>query len=120
MKAISIHPEPAMEILSGKKTEEDRAWSTHYRGPLLVCSTAIKTPGYLSAHAVCIVDLVEVKKMAKNSYRWIFANVRWIKPFPFKGQRRIYQVPDDQIIELADEENTTEEFWQEHYLALLN
>lgn len=109
-----------MEILTGKKIEEDRAWSTHYRGPLLVCSTAIKTPGYLSAHAVCIVDLVAVKKMAENSYRWIFDNVRCIKPFPFKGQRRIYQVPDDQIIELADEENTTEEFWQEHYLALVN
>lgn len=67
MKAISIHPEPVMEILSGKKTEEYRSWSTHHRGPLLICSTAIKTPGCISGHAVCIVDLVDVKKLAEDS-----------------------------------------------------
>lgn len=61
MKAISIHPEPVMDILLGKKKEEYRSWTTHHRGPLLICSTAIKTPGCISGYAVCIVDLTDVK-----------------------------------------------------------
>ncbi len=28
MKALSIHPEYALEILKGQKTEEYRTWST--------------------------------------------------------------------------------------------
>ena len=127
MKAISIHPEPVMEILSGKKTEEYRSWSTHHRGPLLICSTAIKTPGCISGHAVCIVDLVDVKKLDEESYAWIFSEVRCIKPFPIKGQRRLYHVPDDRIVEPeagefvieAGEKVVTEEFWQEYYLSLI-
>ncbi|MGG5370794.1 ASCH domain-containing protein [Enterococcus sp. AZ196] len=127
MKAISIHPEPVMEILSGKKTEEYRSWSTHHRGPLLICSTAIKTPGCISGHAVCIVDLVDVKKLDEESYAWIFAEVRCIKPFPIKGQRRLYHVPDDRIVEPeagefiieSGEKVVTEEFWQEYYLSLI-
>ncbi|MBO0452944.1 ASCH domain-containing protein [Candidatus Enterococcus murrayae] len=127
MKAISIHPEPVMEILSGKKIEEYRSWSTHHRGPLLICSTAIKTPGCISGHAVCIVDLVDVKKLDEESYAWIFSEVRCIKPFPIKGQRRLYHVPDDRIVEPeagefvieAGEKVVTEEFWQEYYLSLI-
>ena len=83
MKAISIHPEPVMDILLGKKKEEYRSWTTHHRGPLLICSTAIKTPGCISGYAVCIVDLTDVKKLADDSYAWIFENVRCIKPLNY-------------------------------------
>lgn len=128
LKAISIHPEPVMEILAGKKTEEYRSWTTHHRGPLLICSTAIKTSGCISGHAVCIVDLVDVKKIAEDSYAWIFENVRCIKPFPIKGQRRLYHVSDDRIVEPEagefifedGEKVVTEEFWQDYYLSLVN
>lgn len=117
-----------MEILAGKKTEEYRSWTTHHRGPLLICSTAIKTSGCISGHAVCVVDLVDVKKLAEDSYAWIFENLRCIKPFPLKGQRRLYHVPDDRIIEpesgefiIEDGEKVvTEEFWREYYLSLVN
>lgn len=127
MKAISIHPEPVMDILSGKKTEEYRSWSTHHRGPLLICSTAIKTPGCISGHAVCIVDLVAVKETS-HSYAWVFENVRCIKPFPIKGQRRLYHVPDDRIVEpekgefvIEDGERVvTDEFWEKYYVNLIN
>lgn len=128
LKAISIHPEPVMEILAGKKTEEYRSWTTHHRGPLLICSTAIKTSGCISGHAVCIVDLVDVKKLTEDSYAWIFENVRCIKPFPIKGQRRLYHVPDDRIVEPEagefifedGEKVVTEEFWRDYYLSLVN
>ena len=128
MKAISIHPEPVMEMLSGKKTEEYRSWTTHHRGPLLICSTAIKTPGCISGYAVCIVDLVDVKKLAEDSYAWVFEDVRCIKPFSIKGQRRLYHVPDDRIVEpesgefiIEDGEKVvTEEFWQTYYLSIVD
>ncbi|MGM0174897.1 ASCH domain-containing protein [Enterococcus sp. DIV0800] len=128
MKAISIHPEPVMEILAGKKTKEYRSWTTHHRGPLLICSTAIKTPGCISGHAVCIVDLVDVEQLGEGSYAWIFKNVRCIHPFPIKGQRRLYHVPDERIMEPtkgeflveAGEKVVTEEFWQKYYLALIS
>lgn len=128
MKAISIHPEPVMAILTGKKTKEYRSWTTHYRGPLLICSTAIKTLGCISGHAVCIVDLVEVEQLANDSYAWVLKNVRCIKPFPVKGQRRLYHIPDERIIEPGvgeyiieeDEKVVTEEFWQKYYLTLIN
>lgn len=128
LKAISIHPEPVMEILLGKKTEEYRSWTTHHRGSLLICATAIKTPGCISGHAVCIVDLVDVKKLAEDSYAWVFENVRCIKPFPIKGQRRLYHVPDDRIIEPVSgefrvedgEKVVTEAFWENYYLSLIN
>ncbi|OJG89385.1 hypothetical protein RV13_GL000010 [Enterococcus raffinosus] len=117
-----------MEILSGKKTEEYRSWTTHHRGPLLICSTAIKTPGCISGHAVCIVDLVDVKKLAEDSYAWVFEDVRCIKPFSIKGQRRLYHVPDDRIVEpesgefiIEDGEKVvTEEFWQTYYLSIVD
>lgn len=117
-----------MAILAGEKTKEYRSWTSHYRGPLLICSTAIKTPGCISGHAVCIVDLVDVEQLTDDSYAWVFENVRCIKPFPIKGQRRLYHVPDDRIIEPKlgeyvvedDGKVVTEEFWQKYYLSLIN
>ncbi|MFM2489736.1 hypothetical protein ABW365_18625 [Enterococcus avium] len=66
--------------------------------------------------------------MADDSYAWIFENVRCIKPFPIKGQRRLYHVPDEQIVVPVEgefkfddgEKVVTEKFWQNHYLALIN
>jgi len=39
MKALSISPEYALEILAGRKTIEYRSWKTNHRGDLLICST---------------------------------------------------------------------------------
>lgn len=40
MKALSIHPEYAMNIIKGLKTIEVRSWTTKYRGDMLICATA--------------------------------------------------------------------------------
>ena len=42
MKALSIHPEYAMNIIKGLKTVEVRGWTTKYRGDILICATANK------------------------------------------------------------------------------
>ena len=41
MKALSIIPWYAMDILEGYKTVECRTWKTNYRGPILICSSSM-------------------------------------------------------------------------------
>lgn len=41
-------------------------------------------------------------------YAWKLEDVRVIKPFPVKGKLNFYYI-DDELIEIADEENITEE-----------
>ena len=55
MKALSIHPEYAMNIVKGLKTVEVRTWTTKYRGDLLICATTKKGKGLISGHALGVV-----------------------------------------------------------------
>jgi len=103
MKALSIRNPWATLIAQGKKTIELRSWATTHRGPLLICATK-KPDGPNAGHAVCIVDLVDVRPMrpgdaraACNGYdpgffSWILRNIRPIKPFPVRGQQRLFAV----------------------------
>lgn len=93
MKALSIWPEYAMEIAEGKKTEEYRSWNTNYRGPLLICSTkAHGVPGSIPAHAICVVDLVDIREDGYKDYAWLLDNVRKIKPISVKGKLSLFEV----------------------------
>ena len=103
MKAISIKEPWASMILAGEKTIETRTWRTKYRGPLLLCASK-KPESDISGHAFAIVDLVGIRKMTmedeahacckvySNAKSWFFENLRKIKPFPVKGQLRIFEV----------------------------
>lgn len=117
MKALSIHPEYAAEILDGVKKEEYRTWTTKHRGDLLICATAKKKRGCISGHAVCVVSLAGVKKLADDTYAWQLENVRWIKPFPVKGQLSLYTVADD-LIHVVKRQEQTAEFWKTYYVPL--
>lgn len=103
MRAISIRNPWADLIAHGKKTIETRTWATKYRGPLLICAS--KSPaGPNAGHAVCIVDLVDVRPMRKSDEKraccrlydganaWVLKNVRRIKPFPVSGKLGLYDV----------------------------
>lgn len=93
MKALSIWPEYAMEIAHGTKKEEYRSWTTKYRGPLLICSTqAHGVPGSIPGHAICVVDLVDIKKLGNKEYAWILDNVRLMRPVPVKGKLSLFEV----------------------------
>ena len=41
VKALSIYPEPVMDIFMGDKTIEYRTWQTDYRGDLLICGMPV-------------------------------------------------------------------------------
>lgn len=105
MKALSIRADYAMEIFKGIKKIEYRTWTTHYRGSLLICSTAQKVHGGLPGYAICVVKITDIIKYGDRDYGWQLAPFSptesyWIKPFKVKGQRRLFNV-DDQLIQPA-------------------
>ncbi|MEG1186076.1 MAG: ASCH domain-containing protein [Eubacterium sp.] len=109
MKAISISPEYALDILAGNKKVEFRSWQTNHRGDLLICSTAKKIKGTIPGHALIVCRLDNIKKISEKKYGWKLTDFRIIKPFPVKGQQRLYDVPDEKIIFVPEIDNGTEE-----------
>ena len=106
MKALSIHPEYAMNIIKGLKTIEVRSWTTKYRGEILICSTAKKGRGLIDGHALGVVTLSDVLPMKREYarsamvssyenwtgyYAWILKNPRPIVPFPMKGKLSLWE-----------------------------
>lgn len=108
MKAISIKEPWASMIFRGEKTIETRTWKTKYRGWLLLhASQRPKSP--ISGKVFALVNLDSCVPMTAEheekaccdvydrAWAWIFKGVIPLKPFPFKGQLRIYEIPDNQI-----------------------
>jgi hypothetical protein len=103
MTALSVHPKWANLIRRGKKTIELRTWTTNHRGPLLICATK-NPPGPNAGHAVCVVNLVDVRPMRPHDrifacngyepslYAWLFLGLKVIEPFPVRGQQKLFEV----------------------------
>lgn len=121
MKAISIKPHFAHQILCGTKKTEYRTWQTKHRGDLLICSSAApKEKGTISGHALIVCRLAAVEPLSKRElkqigideqpekpiYGWRLTDFRTIKPFPVKGKLNLFNV-DDKLIEYIDEEHMT-------------
>ena len=118
MKALSVRQPYARQILTGEKKIEYRSWTTDYRGPILICSSAswavdedeefprpspeVMKRDYPRGVAVCVVDLVRINDYCKYNRRfcdWYLANPRPVKQFPVKGRLHLFDVPDE-LIEL--------------------
>ena len=106
MKALSVHPYWAMEIVNGYKTIECRTWKTDYRGDLVICSTAKKYHGTIPGHALGVVTLADIvpfeKKHLKAAgmlpsefrpgcFAWILTDNRIITPQPAKGKLSLWE-----------------------------
>lgn len=101
MKAISELPRGAIEITFGKRTEVSQHYDTDYRGPLLICSRRPWiVPFSIPGHAVCVVDLVDVRKNGERNYTLILENPVPVKPFKVKRGFPLFEV-DDNLIERA-------------------
>ena len=109
MKAISLRQLWANLVASGQKTIETRTWGTEYRGPLLIVSS--KSPDIPPAgYALAVVDLLDCRQMTKhdetaaccsiypNAIAWVLGNVRRLRVFPVKGQRRIFEIDVPQLL----------------------
>lgn len=114
MKAISIKQPWASLVAAGHKTVECRTWKTHYRGPLLICSSkgdfeindGLIAPGGM---ALGVVELIDVRPMTKadlepaylpedwhndalKGFAWHVKKLYEIKPFPVTGKLNLFSV----------------------------
>ena len=107
MKSLSIKQPWASMIASGEKTIETRKWKTAYRGRLLLCSA--KEPDIAPAGcAVAVATLVDCRPMSvldepqaqcrkyDGAFAWVLEDVRRIKPFPVRGELRLFEVAVDE------------------------
>lgn len=110
MKALSVKPIWAGLIEAGLKTIEVRSRNTHYRGPLLICTS--KRPAEASVPGgvtLCIVDLVDSRPMTladeaaagveclPGRWAWVLENVRSVERVRVKGQLSFFQVSAELI-----------------------
>lgn len=99
------------QAFNSQKTIETRTWSTNYRGELLI--VASKMPlitGLPVGQAVCITRLADCRPMTKDdefaaqcglydgAWAWVLEDIRPIEPFAVKGQLKIYEVPERQLL----------------------
>ena len=98
MKALSIYPEPVMEIFMGDKTIEYRTWQADYRGDLLICAGSKKEPGFVNGYAWFVVTLLDIRPSDYDSgYEWMLGAPRLIRPIPVRGRLYLFDVDDAQI-----------------------
>lgn len=102
MKALSIYPEPVMEIFMGDKTIEYRTWKTDYRGDLLICAGSKKEPGFVNGYAYFVVSLLDIRPEEgwddeQSGYEWMLGAPRLIRPIPVRGRLFLFDVDDAQI-----------------------
>lgn len=98
MKALSVKPQWADLITSGRKMIETRTRRTSYRGPLLICSTQPE------GMARCIANLIECRRMREedwaaaccppypNAWAWVLRDVTQIEPFGVRGMQGLFEV----------------------------
>lgn len=128
MKALSIIPVYAMDILEGYKTVECRSWKTQYRGTIVICSSSRKQHRCICGHALCLADIVDIVPFSKDhleaacmnqmpskpSYAWMLNNIRPIVPVPVKGKLSLWNY-DGKVELLEEKEFRTDkeetEFW---------
>jgi hypothetical protein len=118
MRALSIRQPWAGLISLGQKNIELRTWRTHYRGELLIVSSAKKlpvpysmqdTPGFGFGVAVAIVELVNCREatpedaeraccpISPGEYAWELRLVLRVAPVPIKGKLNFFEVDDSLI-----------------------
>lgn len=117
MIALSIRQPWAWAIITGHKRIENRSWTTHYRGPMLIHAGArlepvdtlipiAKTRGFAMPQPddlkrggiVGQVDLVDVVTNSRDpwfdpgGYGWVLANPRELSFHACKGRLGLFQV----------------------------
>lgn len=121
MKALSIKNPYATLIYQGEKTIEVRSWPTHFRGELLICSTA--RPSNQIARdlklvpdgvMVCIARLIDCRPFVASDvpdalvpwvpghYAWVLGSVRHSCWRPVKGRLGLFDVENGRIERLSE------------------
>ena len=121
MKALSVKQPWASLIAAGRKTLEVRSKRTHYRGPLVICSSQQPDRGtrpyrasailpnsetYPLGVTLAIVDLVDCREGKRSDahhalsgspvgqFVWVLTRPRPCRHLPVKGKLGVYDLPD--------------------------
>ena len=116
MKAITIHQPWAWAVATGRKTVENRTWSTNYRGPLAIHAGISKQslhharvfpdiPQHLVYGAliavVTLVDCVPVNalrgselKFVEGPWCWMLQSPILIEPYYCAGYQGLWNPPE--------------------------
>lgn len=117
MRALTIRQPWVWAISEGIKRIENRAWTTPYRGDLVIhagrsrddmAEGRLLTPeappdvSLVFGSAVCVVRLadivplaeVEGERFASGPWCWLLEDPRPIEPIPAAGRLRFFDIPD--------------------------
>ncbi len=86
----------------GAKTIELRSWSTRYRGPLLICSSAARADGGPRGVACAEVELLDVRPVRpddasaarhkiEGGFAWVLGGARIVAPRPVRGRLGLFE-----------------------------
>lgn len=119
MKALSIYPDPTMEISLGLKTVEYRTWRTDYRGDVLICAGSKRMPGFVNGYAWFVVPLLDIRPAEGGAledgdrmYDWILGTPRLIEPIRVRGQLFLFDVDDALIRYIPDGDMGPKRGWR--------
>jgi hypothetical protein len=88
--ALSVKQPWASMIASGEKTIETRTWLTPYRGPLVICSSALPKGYGVTRRALCVVFLKHCREMTVADERAACCPIyEKAKAWCFAAERRI-------------------------------
>jgi hypothetical protein len=111
--ALVVRQPWAWLIATGRKTTEVRAWSTSYRGPLLIVSGTRAAPGMhqmsrglVRGMAVAVAELTDVRPMGVHdcvnalafdgvpdgAKAWVLGAVSQISSFPVRGRLGLFRI----------------------------
>lgn len=95
MKALTVSPHDAMQLLLDRKWVECLPMRTDFRGPIVICAdTAPSEAGTIPGRALCIVTLSDIEPFSedhleaagmqqmppKGWFAWNFDDLDWIEP----------------------------------------
>lgn len=123
-RALSVRQPWAHFVATGEKPIEVRSWFTHYRGPIVIVSSASPDREALERLAgnvnvatlargvtLAIVDLVDVRHgrasdaraamcSARDAFAWVFERPRPLRHQPVTGRTSLFWL-DGQSVQLA-------------------
>lgn len=97
MKALTLEPGIAMNLLLDHAWAVCEPWTTDFRGPVVICAAAKpRQAGTIAGQALCVVNLAYVTPFEedqleaaglqemppKGRFAWVFDDLDWIVPFP--------------------------------------
>lgn len=89
--ALTLTQPLASQVSRGEVLTLYRAWSTDYRGDLLITASSYPARGGPLGAAICVVDFWDVKERLE-SFAWLLRNPRAVHALDVQGRLGLWEV----------------------------